>query len=142
MWAATSSNSAAPGKCESHRKRKSPGQFLHQPGLFVLKFFSLERSMGVPRRTYPQSLSNFRQISSCRIASSVAFSASTRCPPKSCAACSMCSFARRKAPSASRICGCGSAGVAAGGVAGKAFAAGVAGTFVLYGEAGVMESKR
>src|SRR5690348_6606400 len=50
-------------------------------------------------------------------------------------ACSICSFARRNAPSASRIWGCGSAGIAVAGVAGSAFAAGVAGVFVLFGAA-------
>ncbi len=50
-----------------------------------------------------QSLSYLRQISSWRMASSVALMASTRWPPKSWAACSMCSLARRSAASASRI---------------------------------------
>src|SRR5216683_314560 len=60
--------------------------------------------------------------------------ASTRWPPKSCAACSICSFARRSAPRASRISGCRSAGVAAG-VAGSALAAGAVGTLALFGAA-------
>src|SRR5258708_38615282 len=60
--------------------------------------------------------------------------ASTRWPPKSWAACSMCAFARRRDSSASRISGCFSAGVAAG-VAG-ALAAGVAGRLALFGAAG------
>src|SRR5260370_33744087 len=60
--------------------------------------------------------------------------ASTRWPPKSWAACSMCAFARRRDSSASRVSGCFSAGVAAG-VAG-ALAAGVAGRLALFGAAG------
>src|SRR5262249_18540148 len=67
--------------------------------------------------------------------------ASTRCPPKSCAACSMCSFARRRAASASRICGWGSTGVAAAGGAGNGLAAGVAGGFFLLGAACVLTRK-
>ena len=51
----------------------------------------------------------------------------------------MCSLARRKEAIASRISGCGSAGVAAAGVAGSAFAAGVEGRFALCGAAGVEE---
>src|SRR5258708_9023857 len=61
--------------------------------------------------------------------------ASTRWPPKSWAACSMCAFARRRDSSASRISGCRAAGVAAG-VAGSALAAGVEGGLVLLGAGG------
>src|SRR5437660_11076836 len=50
----------------------------------------------------------------------------------------MCSLALRSAARASRICGCGSAGVAVAGVAGRAFAAGVAGTLALLGAAGTV----
>src|SRR5947209_12857608 len=50
----------------------------------------------------------------------------------------MCSLALRSAARASRICGCGSAGVAVAGVAGRAFAAGVAGTLALLGAAGAV----
>src|SRR5437762_6548189 len=50
----------------------------------------------------------------------------------------MCSLALRSAARASRICGCGSAGVAVVGVAGSAFAAGVAGTLALLGAAGAV----
>src|SRR5947207_13297958 len=50
----------------------------------------------------------------------------------------MCSLALRSAARASRICGCGSAGVAVAGVAGRAFAAGVAGALALLGAAGAV----
>jgi hypothetical protein len=52
----------------------------------------------------------------------------------------MCSFARRSAPSASRICGCGSAGVAVV-AGGSALAAGTAAPLALFGAAGVEAMK-
>jgi hypothetical protein len=67
------------------------------------------------------------------MATSVARIASTRWPPKSCAACSRCSLARRSEAMASRICGCGS-GAAAGGWLDSARVA-AAGTALPFGVA-------
>jgi len=66
----------------------------------------------------------------------MALIASTRCPPKSCAACSRWSLARRSEPIASRISGWGS-GKAAGAAAGRGVAVGTAAAAGVLGEAGV-----
>src|SRR5579864_6218858 len=57
----------------------------------------------------------------------MALIASTRCPPKSWAACSRCSLELRSDSSASRICGCFSGGTGAG--AGLAAGAGLGAGF-------------
>jgi len=80
-------------------------------------------------------LSYFKQSLSWRSDSSIALIASTRWPPKSWAACSRWSLARRSEPMASRISGWGS-GKAAGAAAGCGVAAGTAAAGVL-GDAGV-----
>jgi hypothetical protein len=66
----------------------------------------------------------------------MALIASTRWPPKSCAACSRWSLARRSEAIASRISGWGS-GRAAGAAAGWGVAAGTAAAAGVLGEAGV-----
>src|SRR4029077_18447621 len=71
------------------------------------------------------------------MASSMALMASTRCPPKSWAACSRCCFELRRDSRASRICGCfsGGAGATATAFAG-AVAAGAPAAFGLAAAAG------